>query len=330
MMRLGVISSILLLASLHSEAQDARFSQLYSNPLYMNPAFAGTSEATRFALNHRLQWPGLGQAWQTMAAGGESYLHSLNAGYGISFVRDVAGINRLSNTVTSLYYSQHLRTGLRTSMAFGMRLGIGQRSFNTDKLLFADQVIRESAVSLESENMAPVVTYGDVGVGMVFFHPNYWGGWSLEHVNQPSTSFYDKSETLDRRFSLHGGGNLPIGAFKHSPEGKSVRLAFQYTAQRQWDQLDVGGYYTVMGIHAGLWYRGIPVKRYAPGYANHESLVFLIAYESLKGFGFGYSYDHTLSRLAGFSNGAHEISLKAKFVNKAKRRKPKIIPCAKF
>jgi hypothetical protein len=64
--------------------------------------------------------------------------------------------------------------------------------------------------------------------------------------------------------------------------------------------------------------------------ANRLSPVFLIACECLKGFGLGYSYDHTLSRLAGFGNGAHEISLKAKFVNKAKRKKPKIIPCAKF
>ena len=46
-------------------AQDPEFTQFYANPLYLNPAFAGTARSPRINLNYRNQWPGLSGTYVT-------------------------------------------------------------------------------------------------------------------------------------------------------------------------------------------------------------------------------------------------------------------------
>ena len=46
--RIAVILTVVLaFAGLRATAQDAMFSQYYANPLYLNPAFAGTNVCPR-------------------------------------------------------------------------------------------------------------------------------------------------------------------------------------------------------------------------------------------------------------------------------------------
>ena len=50
--------SALVFTTETASAQDPAFSQFYANPLYLNPAFAGTNICPRVNLNYRDQWPG--------------------------------------------------------------------------------------------------------------------------------------------------------------------------------------------------------------------------------------------------------------------------------
>ena len=40
-------------------AQDAEFTQFYANPVFMNPAFAGSARCPRFVMQYRNQWPAM-------------------------------------------------------------------------------------------------------------------------------------------------------------------------------------------------------------------------------------------------------------------------------
>jgi hypothetical protein len=53
-----VLMSALILAE-DAKAQDPEFTQFYANPLYLNPAFAGTNRCPRLVMNYRNQWPSL-------------------------------------------------------------------------------------------------------------------------------------------------------------------------------------------------------------------------------------------------------------------------------
>ncbi|MEP7168941.1 MAG: type IX secretion system membrane protein PorP/SprF, partial [Bacteroidota bacterium] len=46
-------------------AQDPAFTQFYASPIYLNPAFAGSSRCPRLSLNYRNQWPGFDKTYIT-------------------------------------------------------------------------------------------------------------------------------------------------------------------------------------------------------------------------------------------------------------------------
>ena len=51
--------ALCLFACTNVFAQDPQFSQFYANPIYTNPAFAGSSTVGRIVANARNQWPSI-------------------------------------------------------------------------------------------------------------------------------------------------------------------------------------------------------------------------------------------------------------------------------
>jgi hypothetical protein len=47
------------ISSTFVQGQDPTFTQFFSNPIYLNPALAGSSGCPRFAMNYRNEWPQL-------------------------------------------------------------------------------------------------------------------------------------------------------------------------------------------------------------------------------------------------------------------------------
>ena len=83
-----IVSYLLLLGSCFCFSQDLQFSQLYSMPMYLNPAYAGNTETNRFALKYRNEWPGISKAYNTMAAAYDYNAVGLNSGFGLMYLRD--------------------------------------------------------------------------------------------------------------------------------------------------------------------------------------------------------------------------------------------------
>jgi type IX secretion system PorP/SprF family membrane protein len=309
--------------------QDIQFSQPYANPLYLNPAFAGTKENVRVILNYRKQWPGIKNEYNAYAASTDIYLRKMNAGIGMSILKDIAGTSQLSNTMASLYYAQHLRISRKSNISLGVKGTFGQRAFDDSNMLFADQILRESSISLSQTDLAENVAYADFSAGILYYNEKAWLGVSVHRINEPNQSLMGGVDVIPRKLSIHGGTVIPIKGFEKSHGTKMLRIAFNYKQQGEWNQLDLGGYFTLQNVNFGLWYRGIPMKAYRPGVPNNESVVFLLGYEAPKRFSFGYSYDLNVNRLFGHSGGAHEISMIMEFYPK-KKKKRRFIPCASF
>src|SRR6185295_17434324 len=58
-------------------AQDPEFTQFYANPLYLNPAFAGTARCPRICLNYRNQWPGISGTYVTYSASYDQHFDAI-------------------------------------------------------------------------------------------------------------------------------------------------------------------------------------------------------------------------------------------------------------
>jgi len=321
--------AVILFAESAANAQDMQFSQAYSNPVNINPAMAGTTKRNRFVFNHRNQWPSLQHSFRSFSTGSDHHLNSTNGGIGVNLHRDVAGASQLTNTLISVSYSQHVRLTRKSTLAIGIKGNFGQRAFDGSQLLFADQVIRESSSSLSQQFLVPNQNYGAIGAGLLYFRKKSWIGVSAHNINEPNQSLMGGYTQIPMSYSLHGGTEVPVAAFEDLYGAKKLRVAFNYKAQGEWDQLDLGGFFTMYGFNFGLWYRGLPLKAYKPGYANHEAIVAMVGYEASLHWSVGYSYDITISRLAGNSGGAHEIALIYEYRSK-KSIKRRVIPCAKF
>eukprot|EP01041_Mallomonas_annulata_P040073 gene40073-63899_t len=72
-------------------AQDPTFTQFYANPIYLNPAFAGSSGCPRFNMNYRNEWPSLSSNYVTYSASYDSYFKGISGGLGIIATHDRQG-----------------------------------------------------------------------------------------------------------------------------------------------------------------------------------------------------------------------------------------------
>ena len=58
-------------------AQDPIFTQFYSNPVYLNPAFSGTHHCPRIVSNYRNQWPNFSGDFITTSITYDQYVDAL-------------------------------------------------------------------------------------------------------------------------------------------------------------------------------------------------------------------------------------------------------------
>ncbi len=327
-------------------AQDPQFSQFYANPLYLNPAMAGSSLSTRVTANYRQQWPALNANYITYSASVDTYLPRINSGIGLIVLRDQQAFARYNSIDIGAQYSYQLQLSERVAARAGLQFSYVNRSVNYFGLTFGDQFdntgqIRPVSTDQFAQNPDPAaLNYLNVSAGGLVFTSRSWLGISAHNLTRPDQSFIGNASPLPVRFTVHGGIKIPmddntragLAESKTAPE-RSISPAFNYKAQGKFDQLDVGLYLTYEPVVFGLWYRGLPVKRYEVGINNSDALIFLAGFKQA-GLSVGYSYDLTVSNLGPSTGGSHELSMSYEFPPaRPKKRVPrsvKRLPCPTF
>ncbi len=328
---------MMLLVSSLARAQDPEFSQYYAAPLYLNPAFAGTSVDHRFIANYRNQWPNISQAFQTYAFSYDYNLDQYNSGLGFLLVADKAGSANLKSTQFNFQYAYKVKLSDKFVLSSGLNFGLGSRSIDFNKLVFYQQL----DFSQGGDNLPPPPsnlniqgeTYFDFGAGMLLYSRKVWLGFSTSHLNTPNRSLIDDESKIPIKTSIHGGVRIPLyhGVFKRERTA-SIAPSFVYKQQGNFDQLDLGTYFFYEPVVVGLWYRGIPIRQNAKDNVSQDAVVVVLGFQ-LSSVELSYSYDVTVSELGPISGGAHEVSLKFKIelaTQVKKRKKERFIPCPTF
>ena len=172
--------------------QDPQFSQFYAAPLYLNPAFAGSTFEHRFIANNRLQWPSLPKAFVTYAFSYDYNMTELNSGFGFLVTTDKAGTAGLHSTnVGFIYdYKVHLPSGWIITPALHFSYTFRDVDFN--KLVFGDQLtFNNQGVPTSDPTLATGIQskYFDLGSGILAYNETSWLGFSAYHMNEPNESF---------------------------------------------------------------------------------------------------------------------------------------------
>lgn len=312
--------------------QDTQYSQFYAAPMYLNPAFAGSTPGHRASLIYRNQWPSLPGQFVSFSAAFDQNLPNINSGIGMTFHRDRAGSGGLTYTNVGAVYGYAIRVNRTLAIKPALGLSYSFRSVDLSKLEFGDQLITGANASINGSQVQENVGFVDVSTGVLAYGTNFWAGYSQFHVNRPNTSLLDGNESRSPRHSLHGGYRLILESdLKGEVVYQSITFAAQYKSERQWDQFDIGGYFTYLPFLAGVWYRGLPgFKGLNNSDPNNESIIVTAGLE-WKRIRFAYSYDITVSRLFGNTGGAHELSLVYSY-HKPRKRKRRLLrpPCPTF
>ncbi|MEQ9440923.1 MAG: type IX secretion system membrane protein PorP/SprF [Cyclobacteriaceae bacterium] len=318
-------------------AQDPQFSQFFSAPLYLNPAFTGVTKEHRFTANYRNQWRNIANGYVTYAFSYDYNMEDARSGFGVIATVDKAGAVGMGTTNVGLLYSYKVKLSNNWILTPGLHFAYASRGINRDKVVLLDQLSYGNTSIPSNDPMIFSIknsNYFDVGSGLLLYNKSLWVGASAFHMNEPNISMIGDESRLPMKASVHGGARIRLykGPFKRSIT-PSIAPSFIFKQQGNVKQLDLGVNFHYDPVMVGFWYRGLPARKDLElNQVSQDAVVFLLGmkYEQ---FNIGYSYDVTISSLGPTSGGAHEISLAYHFHN-PNRRKPKMkfkdIPCPTF
>jgi len=303
-------------------AQDPIFTQFYSNPVYLNPAFTGSNKCPRFVMNYRDQWPGFSGNFITGAVAYDQGVDALKGGLGFVVLSDQVARTLKSNEF-SMTYSYHQHVTRKFTINYGIQGTFIQKSVDRDKLTFGDMIDPRRGFVFSTND---IITYEPVNVfdfsaGILGYTEKFYIGFASHHLLEPDESLMVTSlsdAVMPRRYTIHMGTEFLLSSHSlYSSKKESLSPSVLYSRQGEFQQLNLGVYYKKGSYVLGFWYR------------NRDSFIITLGLET-ESLRIGYSYDLTTSQLSVLSGGSHEVSLAMKFYCKPKKKVYRTMSCPAF
>jgi len=337
------IITVLLLALLtlvpDAFAQDPTFTQFWAARTYINPAFAGADDGIRVHANYRNLWTAIPGDFSTYAAGVEVGNPALFGGVAFQAVVGNEGEGQLQTQRYSIMYSYRLIVIPRMfDIHFGLDAAYMSKQIRDwDSFVFSDQLHPVFGNINPSNATRPDrlrVEMPDFNAGLLArfnFMPGSAKsktrkvigntfGFAAHHITSPNESLTGNTEKLPVKFVTHYSMMLPVSHRKaKNPVFISPNIMYEH--QRNLSTMNIGMYAMREPIMIGVWYRSeMRFERY-----QYDAIMFNVGIrgeDRRKTFMYqiGYSYDLTISRLAGATAGSHELALAFEFRTKSKTK----------
>lgn len=271
-LHIGCLTLMMALAN-RSSAQDPHYSQYFSSPLSLNPAFTGYYDGKhRLATNFRNQWLGAGDPFTTATVGFDtrvlaSKMDNNILGLGINLIGDRTATGTYNSNYASLSaaYHQGLDEEGFQHLAIGFQGSMGNRMLDYNRLPFNAQ-FSSRGFDLTLDNTENFVTrrstYYDFNFGLMYNYlkdrNRFYFGTSYYHVNQPRMTFLgNEPYVLPARLTVHSGASFLVG------QQGEVFLSGQFMAQGGVSNTSIGAAYGYSPyemddnrvFYAGLFYR---------------------------------------------------------------------------
>lgn len=299
-------------------AQDPHFSQFFSSPLTLNPAFTGKFNGSyRLAGNYRNQWPSINNAFITSTASIDFHILENKIknndlfGVGFSFLNDNSANSavKLNYASVSTAFHKGLDEDGYNQIGIGVQATYANMFINTSGLKFEDQLQATGFTGDTKENFNAATlqsNYFDLNAGLLFTgssneNNNYYAGFSVYHINQPKQNFYGSDYLLNQRITAQAGGYFLVN------DGLGIHLSGLYSLQGSTNEVVVGGTTQFIANPDAA----SPVSIYAGGWLRLKDAFIPYIGLEFSNTRLGISYDVNTSSLktASLSRGGIEISL---------------------
>ena len=322
-----LLISVVLMATLSINAQDAGFTQYFTNPIYYNPALSGVNGGLNVRSNYRNFWRKMDKGFNTMDITIDSQEPFLSGGIGFIALSGMEGNGIIKTQMFGLSYSYNLLVIPRKfDIQMGLQGAYVQKHFQIENLIFSDQldpIYGNTGSSNYSYNGIDNVIYPDFSSGINFRfnagkvqHGSPFAtinlGLALHHITQPNESFTGLKSPLPIKYVTYA--NTIIRANLDYHRYLFITPGFIYEQQSIFKTMLVGSNIMLKPLYVGFWFRN---NGFNFGQESLSSIALNAGIKINMGessiLQIGYSYDINISQYQNLMGDTHEVSLSIQF-----------------
>jgi type IX secretion system PorP/SprF family membrane protein len=290
-----LLFALMCSATVSFAQQDAQFTQYMYNTININPAYAGSKEATSIFVLHRSQWIGVDGAPVTSAISINAPIKDSNIGIGVSLLNDKIGPVQENTLSVDLSYT------IKTSDAFKLSFGVKTTAnlFNLDATLL-NPVFANDPNFQNFNKFTP-----NIGAGVYLHSDKAYVGFSVPNFIE-SQSYDDNQVAINKKkinYYFIAGYVFDMSAsvkFKPAVLTKLVQGAPM--------QVDLSGNFLINDkFTAGIAYRW------------SGAVSTLVGFQASDSWFIGYGYDLESTQLANYNSGTHELFLRYELFKKIEK-----------
>jgi type IX secretion system PorP/SprF family membrane protein len=311
--KIAFLFILLVLVVSNIFGQDAHYSQFYANPLYLNPAFAGSNNCPRFSINFRDQWPAIPRNYINFSGSYDQHINAIHGGIRALITADFEGKRVIQTYNASLIYNFRIKVTHKFNLQFALQGGYLTSKLNWEELQLASNILYPDIFpnidGIVSINDYKKKSQFDAAFGFVGYTSYLYFGLAVHHLMPIQKNFILSAGNKFTnewvpKWTAHIGGKITISQ-KLRTEVRNGDI-FLYPnlvviSQRSVNYMHEGFYFSFYPLTIGAW------LRHTANFKEFDAFIIScgIEYKLLR---IGYSYDFSLSKLEG-TGGAHEVSL---------------------
>jgi type IX secretion system PorP/SprF family membrane protein len=316
MKRFSIYSILFLISFTIAKAQENHFSQFYTAPQYVNPAFAGDTDYMTSGATSRVMKPN-----------SDSYIVNTLLHFGFRPLNQKSGVGftfykhteQLSHSKAQFNYSYSFQFGNSAWINAGLGISMNIRSTAKNELSFPDQYNQyghtgnTSAEPTIHENSI----FPGLSAGIVIYNKVLWMSFSGDYLNQPQENFAGQNNTYPLKISFLSGLLFPVGTstskrrinkFGDLKPHSSIGPIVAFSTQNKYIEISGGVSGVYKTIFGGIHYRYQHDYKQETAEFAYKAMVLMTGFRQDL-FSFTYSYDYALSNYTINKAGAHEISV---------------------
>ena len=294
---------VMLFANQKSIAQtEPMYSQYMFNMLGVNPAYAGSREASSFNFFQRSQWIGLQGAPQTTSFSFDQSILNKRAGWGIQLYDDKIGVEKADGI--NIMGSTRIQVSENGILSGGLSLGL--MNYRIDLMNVTGRFTPNDPAFYSNLNKWTP----SLGIGIYYNTDNFYAGVSIPNILKSRLTAFDLirsglQKVNQKHIFLTTGFVIPINEdLKLKP---STMIKMMEGAPIEAD------------FNTNVWLRDI--IGLGVSYRTGDAVIGMAEIQVNQNLRFGYAYDITISPLKFYNNGSHEIMIRyeiGNFKNKIK------------
>ena len=291
-----LFSAMLLLGNELFAQTEPMYSQYMYNMLGVNPAYAGSREATSLNFFQRRQWVGLSGAPQTTSVSVDGAFNDNKLGWGVQAYDDKLGVEKADGL--NMMMATHIQVSDKGILSGGLSVGV--MNYRIDLLNVQGRYTPSDPAFYSNFNKwLPAV-----GLGIYYNTDKFYAGFSVPNVLKSRLTAFDVMNSgIQKVNSTHIF--FTTGYVFDINEEVKIKPSTMIKA--------VGGAPIEADFNTNLWLRDLIGLGFS--YRTGDAMVGIAEAQINDHLRIGYAYDITISPLKYYNNGSHELMFRYEIGN---------------